>query len=230
MTRLLCTTAIGGALLLCGVASGANAATVTIGSELAYSGSNDAPLYFVVAPDASTPLFTPAVTGSIDGVQRSPYQTNSGSAPTTQPYSVLSPGGQASPGSSATYNLGGATNFTILWGSPDDYNFITFYSGALGTGSVLSTSGVNLVNFTGLDAACYVSTCDRLAWDLVTFNSSAAIGSVVLSDSGQAAFEYGLSPIGTALPTPLPAAVWLFGTVIAGAAGASRLRRQRKAA
>lgn len=231
MTRLLGSTAIAGALLLCGLASGANASTVTIGSESYYSGSNDAPLYSVQLPNDSTPIFVLSTTGSADGVERSPYQTNSGTAPTTQPYSVLSPGGDG--GSSATYNLQGATSFQVLWGSPDTYNHITFYSAADGTGSVYSTSGASTVDYIGSDTACYAgpaTTCKSLGWDLITFSSALGIGSVKLSDSGQAAFEFGLAPIHNDINTPLPAAIWLFGTVIAGAAGGARLRRQRKAA
>ena len=218
-------TAIAGTLVLSGLANSADAATVTIGSELFYNGSNDAPIYSTVAPDAFIPLFTPSISGSSGGVTRSPYETNAIGADTA--YSVLSPGGQPSPGSSATYNLYGATNFTILWGSPDTYNHITFYSGLLGSGNVLSTAGGSSgTDFIGSDTGCYTTTCNRFAWDLVFFSSSLPIGSVVLSNDGTAAFEYGLAPINT----PLPAAVWLFGTVIAAAAGASRMRRRAKAA
>src|SRR5664280_1670649 len=126
MMRLLGSTAIAGALLLCGLVSGASASTVTISSQSFYSGSNDAPLYSVPLPNDSTPNFTLSVVGSNSG-ERSPYQTNSGTAPTTQAYSVLSPGGQSAPGSTAIYNLQGATTFQVLWGSPDIYNHITFY-------------------------------------------------------------------------------------------------------
>jgi hypothetical protein len=228
MKRLLSSTAIAGALLLYGLASGANAATVTVSSESFYSGANDAPLYSVQLPNDSTPIFVLSTTGSVGGVERSPYQTNSGTAPTTQPYSVLSPGGDT--GSSATYNLAGATSFQVLWGSPDVYNHITFYSGPDGTGSVYSTTGAGGLGYIGSDTACYASTCQQLGWDLITFTSALGIGSVKLSDSGQAAFEFGLAPIGNAINSPLPAAIWLFGTVIAGAAGGARLRRRRKAA
>ena len=219
MTRLLSSTAIAGALLLCGLVSGANADSVTIGSQIPYSGG-DAPIYSTMIPNSVSGTFNPSVSGSTGG-ERSPYETNSTVAGRATPYSVLS-ADSVGPGT-AIYNVTG-NNFTILWGSPDDYNHITFWSGPLGTGSDLGT-------FNGTDTICYTSSCDRLAWDLVTFHNTDGIGSVVLNDSGQAAFEYGLNPLNFTLnPTPLPAAMWLFGTVIAGAAGTARLRRRRKAA
>lgn len=221
---------IAGAVLLVGLMSSASASTVSISSQLAYNGSNDAPIFATIAPDAFTPTFVQSVIGSIPNVERSPYETNTVGANTA--YSVLSPGGDPAPGSSATYNLYGATKFTILWGSPDTYNHITFYSGLLGTGSVLSTDGASGVDYIGTDTVCNPGLCNQLAWDLVSFSSTSGIGSVVLSDAGTAAFEYGLAPLPPQGPgtVPLPAAVWLFGSVVAGAAGASRLRRKRKAA
>ena len=177
--------------MLSGLANSADAATVTIGFKSFYNGSNDAPIYSTVAPDAFIPLFTPSISGSSSGVTRSPYETNTIGAGTA--YSVLSPGGQPSPGSSATYNLYGATNFTILWGSPDTYNHVTFYSGLLGSGSVLSTTGISGTDYIGSDTGCYTTTCKQFGWDLASFSSSLPIGSVVLSNDGTAAFEYGLA-------------------------------------
>jgi hypothetical protein len=223
--------AIAGALMLAGMACGANASTVTF-SEISWtSGSPNAPVLSIVPADSFTPLYTPSTTGSIlPGVQRSPYEDNSGPSANTA-YSVLSPGGNDPGGSSATYNLFGNTSFQFLWGSPDDYNHITFYDGAGGTGNVISITGAG-TDINGSELACYVANnCNRLHWVFVTFLSDTPLGSVVLSDNGTAAFEFGLvqpnREVGT---TPLPAAVWLFGTVVAGAFGGSRLRRRRKAA
>jgi hypothetical protein len=206
--------------MLCAAAGSAHATTVSIDSELVYNGSNNAPVFGTVAPVLFTPLFNQNQVGSVSGVTRSPYETNTNGTTLTA-YSVLSAGGQPGPGSSATYNVS-STSFEILWGSPDTYNFATFYSGANGTGSVIGS-------FSGASLSCYPTTCNSLAWDDVVFGSTGgSIGSVVLADSGQAAFEFGLNParIGG---TPLPAAVWMFGSVIAGAAGVSRLRRKAKA-
>lgn len=221
MNKFLNSTALAAGLAILGFAGSANATTVGITSQFVYDGSNQAPIFATVAPDSFTPTFTLAASGSSDGVERSPYQTNTD--PTT-PYSVLSPGGQPSPGSSATYNLGGSNTFEILWGSPDNYNFVDFYSGANGGGTLLAT-------FSNGDltcAACNLNSGTSIGWDDVLFTSQGGgIGSVVLRDTGQAAFEYGLNPAAIIPQTPLPAAAWLFGTVIAGAAGAARLRRRK---
>jgi hypothetical protein len=217
MNRLLCSTALACGMVVLGVAS-ASAVTFT---ENFYDPSTNpnAPVYSTVAPSNFTPTFTLNATGSIDGVERSPYQTNTDGHNGTA-YSVLAPGGQVG-SATATYNLlANATTFNILWGSPDDYNHIQFWSGANGTGSLLATvSGNNLF--------CFNNNCHDLAWDIVTFSFS-GVGSIRLIDDGTAAFEYGLN--GVPSSTPLPGALWLFGTVVAGAAGASRLRRQRKTA
>jgi hypothetical protein len=219
MNRLLCSTALACGIVLFGVASGANAVTFT--ENFYNSGSNpNAPVFSTVAPTSFTPTFAQNVTGSIGGVERSPYETNTDGFTGTA-YSVLAAGGHAG-GSTATYNLlSGATSFQILWGSPDSYNHIQFWTGANGTGTQTTFSGTDLVCFG------FGHNCNQLAWDVVTF-SFTGIGSIVLIDDGDAAFEYGLN--GVPSSTPLPGALWLFGTVVAGAAGASRLRRQRKAA
>jgi len=219
MNKFLNSTALAAGLAILGFAGAANAATVvTIDSETVYNGSNDAPIFGTVAPTyPTTGNFQLAISGDALPNARSPYELNTVGADT--PYSVLSYGGDS--GSSATYDLNNSTSFEILWGSPDTYNYATFYDGLGGTGNVIGT-------FSGASLVCYPSTCNRLAWDDVVFKSTGGgIGSVVLSDSGTAAFEYGLNPASIVNPTPLPAAAWLFGTVIAGAAGAARLRRRK---
>ena len=219
MNRLLCSTALACGIVLFGVASGANAVTTFTENYYNSVSNQNAPVFSTVAPTSFTPTFAQSVTGSIGGVERSPYETNV-DAFTGTAYSVLAAGGHAG-GSTATYNLlSGATSFQILWGSPDSYNHIQFWTGSNGTGSLDSTwSASNL--------GCFSTSCDQVAWDKVTF-SFTGIGSIVLIDDGAAAFEFGLN--GVPSSTPLPGALWLFGTVVAGAAGASRLRRQRKTA
>ena len=221
MKRLLSSTAMAAAVVLCGLASGANATTVSI-SENYYDPitNQNAPLYFPVAPDSSTPTFVLSTSGSISGVERSPYETNT-DAFVGAAYSVLAPGGQVGP-ATATYNIAGNTIFALLWGSPDDYNHVTFYNGINGTGGAIAT-------YSKPQLACSLTTCDQLAWDVVTFTAAGGtFGSVVLTDDGTAAFEYGLRVGTNASEAPLPAALWLFGTVIAGTAGASRIRRRRQ--
>src|SRR6185295_17910193 len=103
--RRIYSSAFAGALMLAGMAGGANALTF---NEVSVwdSGSPNAP---VISPLFTTAVFTgtyiPSTSGSSDGVQRSPYQDNGNPLASNGLYSVLSPGGDG--GSSATYNLTG---------------------------------------------------------------------------------------------------------------------------
>lgn len=227
MRRLVSSTALVAVMVVCAFANSANATTINV-SENAYNppGNVNAPLYFTVAPNDSTPTFVQNVSGSISGVERSPYEDNTNGLAGAL-YSVLAPGGQSGP-ASATYNFSeGTTVFALLWGSPDLYNNVAFYTGADGTGTQI---GITTFGSTmdGSQTSCYSTTCNGLGWDVVTFTADGSIGSVVLTDTGQAAFEFGLRVGTNQGETPLPAAFWLFGTVIAGAAGASRMRRRRQ--
>jgi hypothetical protein len=123
-----------------------------------------------------------------------------------------------SPVGSATYNIN-APAAELLWGSPDLYNEVTFFSEPGGMGT-------NLGSFIGADLACFGTSCHATAFDLVTFAASSGdIGSVVLSNSmnglgNAAAFEFaGPEPI------PLPPAIYLFGSVLGGAFWMSRRKR-----
>jgi hypothetical protein len=217
-------------MALCGFIGSAHAVTFSENSWTA--GAPNAPLYFTVVPDGSTPVFVLSTTGSSSGNQRSPYELNT-DAFTNAAYSVLAPGssGQSTATATATYNLNSATVFALLWGSPDTYNEVQFYSGANAGGSLMAT-------YTGASLACFTgNTCNGLAWDVVTFTtaSNAAFGSVVLTDNPNGsgtvatpAFEFGLRVGTNQSEAPLPAALWLFGTVIAGTAGAARMRRRRR--
>jgi hypothetical protein len=138
---------------------------------------------------------------------------------------VLGAGGGSG---SATYNLN-SISFTLLWGSPDPYNQIAFYTAPNGTGSLIDVSGGNTTSYNGSNLACFASTCHDTLFDLVTFAvSSGKIGSAVLTDAG-AAFEFRLDPPAADPPsgTPLPAALPLFATGI-GALGLLGWRRKRK--
>jgi hypothetical protein len=102
-----------------------------------------------------------------------------------------------------------------LWGSPDSYNSVTFYSGPGATGLIGTVTGSALT-----------PSAPDTGFNVVTFLATGGtIGSVVFSDgTGQPAFEYadvGLSP------TPLPAALPLYAAGI-GVMGVLGWRRKRK--
>lgn len=204
------------AVLVCAFSQGASADTVSITGQ-DYTGN--APLQGATAtPFTYSGLFSQTVTGSISDVELSPYAFNTGPgadgslAATNAPYSVLDAGGGAQ--SDAIYNVNSAT-FTLLWGSPDSYNEIQFFSGANGTGSLIG-------EFNGSNLACFTTTCADTSFDLATFTAyGGLIGSVELIDTGEAAFEYAIDP------TPLPAALPLFATGL-GFVGFFAHRRKKK--
>ena len=198
---------------------GASAAVVISGENL----TGNAPSTPVVTPVASNGNFELNVTGSVPAVRLSPYAFNTGPGPggsaaaTDAPYSVLG-AGSGSPVGSATYNINAPTT-DLLWGSPDPYNEVTFFSGPDGMGT-------DLGSFNGTNLACFSTSCNQAAFDLVTFAASSGdIGSVVLSNSmngmgNAAAFEFGGPD-----PIPLPPAIYLFGSVLGGAFWLARRKR-----
>jgi hypothetical protein len=194
----------------------ANAATISITYQ-DYTGN--APVVGTPTPASSGGVFSQIVTGTIPDEELSPYYFNNNGT-TNDPYSVISFDSQG-PGY-AIYNVGSSA-FTLLWGSPDLYNVVQFFSGPDGTGSLLSTTGASGLSYIGSDLACFSSTCADTLFDLVTFTyAGGIIGSVELSDSnGQAAFEFGVA-------TPLPAAFPLFAGGL-GVIGLIAGRRKRKA-
>ena len=178
------------------------------------------------APASESGTFSQSVTGSITGVELSPYAFNTGAgsggsaAATNAAYSALGVGGGMG---SATYNVN-SDSFTLLWGSPDPYNQIAFFTGPNGTGSLIDVIGGNTTDYDGSNLACFANTCSDTLFDLVTFAvSSGNIGSVVLTDAG-AAFEYEFDP------APLPASLPLFagGLSALGLLGWQWKRKSRK--
>jgi hypothetical protein len=220
--------AIAGALMLAGIAGSANAAVVQTATWSV--GSPDAPLLAIVPQSSFTGVFDQSFNGSVSGQTLSPYFFNTLPADQNTAYSVLS---RASAGAgTATYNLPvGVTSFQILWGSPDSYNHLQAFSSLNGAGLALDLGGTFGTDLSGTELPCSVGgTCVSTTWALLTI-SDPNLRSFVLIDDGQAAFEYGLNVQGGQTgEVPLPAAVWLFGTIVAGAFGGAQLRRRRKAA
>jgi len=218
-------TALAASILgLCAFSQGASAATVSITSEV-FTGN--APLEAATpAPVSTTGTFSQSATSSITAVELSPYAFNTGSgadgsaAATGATYSVLGASGGVV--STATYNID-SSSLTFLWGSPDSYNQIAFFSGPNGTGSLLDT-------ITGSNLACSSSTCKETLFDLVTFavSGGGTIGSIVLTDLGSA-FEFGFTTPPPVAATPLPAGLPLFATGL-GSLGLLGWRRKRRKA
>lgn len=219
MKRRICLAALTTAVVLsCAFSHKAVAATVT------YT-QNDAD--FTTLPGSSfnpTPASSTNtllnVTGEQSGLYRSPFEN-------AQPGSggvLLSDGGYGLPGyaslqytaieagGSATYNFAaGASGLSLLWGSPDSYNTLTFYSGLNGTGT-------DLFSITG-------SALDlqSMGHDFVDFMmSDGDFESVVLTTSANA-FEFADLQDAPA-DAPLPATLPLF---LGGLVGLGFLLRRR---
>ena len=161
--------------------------------------------------------------GSQDFVYRSPFQTT---GDVNLPQANTAAGLYTSVRSgNAGFNLSGTT-LSLFWGSPDEYNSITFFSGTNGTGSSVTETGTDLAY------AFYGHGHDQVSIFLDT-----VFKSVVLTSTSPA-FEFanltascGPEQTGCEPPaaTPLPAALPLFGSVIAGVGGVFRWRKRRKA-
>jgi len=155
---------------------------------------------------------------SVPGSYRSPFENFASPHAIPGAY-LLAPftaiGATGVPSSFATYDLGSPqTSLVALWGSPDAYNTLEFWSLPGGTGSLLSS-------FTGSDLSI-----QSFGHDLVTFLAEGAetFQSVVLRSSG-AAFEFAAVQQNA---VPLPAALPLFGTGLGLLAYVGRRRKKRR--
>jgi hypothetical protein len=181
----------------------ANASSVSILSQSASPTASTATSSFMDPFIGFSGSFMPSVTGSVFNEALSPFVDQKLS------YSVLS-FDSAGPGS-ATYSTVGGSEFSFLWGSPDPYNVVTFYSGVDGSGSVVGS-------YTGNELSA--ATPDK-GYDFVTFSIS-GVDSVVISNTGQAAFEYA-----DVDPAPIPPTVLLFAGGL-GLVGFFGWRKKRK--
>lgn len=182
---------------------------VNLGPSLSTNPSGGTPDFQIIPPDYSS------TGGSFPGYALNPWAD----LDPTKPFSVIDPGSGTS--TNAMYTQAkNTTTFSILWGSANSYNTITF-----------NTSDGNSTTYNGsLFPDCCQSGVPTHDWatfavDLLDF-PGVTIASVVLSDSGTAAFEFsnateGLTPAGA---TPLPAALSLF----AGGLGLIGLLGRRK--
>jgi hypothetical protein len=204
------------------------------------SPQDDADYTTATLPTASTSPFTLQTTGtvyfnelgSVASVYRSPFENaNPGPNATYNslnggyyltgaynlPYTSVEGGG------SATYTFAKPeTLLEVLWGSPDSYNTLTFYSGSTLEGSItgsaldLSTYGHDEVVLELSDGATFTS---------VTFSSTTnafEFADLAVSPGGP---DPKFSPLA---PTPLPSSWLLLLTALAGL-GWMAHRRQRTA-
>lgn len=209
---------IASVMALCGVPHDASANTVSIVSQ--NTGPLPSSTGWVVnpAPSSFTPGGVNTEFGSLANVYRSPFEENG----------VPGPGGTITPNyanvpytSIASFKPGSATysfaspmdTLVILWGSPDSYNTLSFYSSSDGSGTPIDT-------FTG---SALTAATPGLGYDLVTFISAVGFESVVLS-STNAAFEFA----DLQASAPLPAALPLFATGL-GVMGYLARRRKKRA-
>ena len=136
------------------------------------------------------------LTTSLGGVYRSPFEGTS--APNSLFTSVE---GDAT----ATFNLSGNV-LSLIWGSPDTYNQLKFFSGVNGGGTLLDTilgSTINPANGTG--------------FSYVTVSGIGNFNSVVLDNVPNSnAFEVSTFAVSS---VPLPASLPLFGGALLALAG-----------
>ncbi len=147
------------------------------------------------------------LTGSQQNVYRSPFEGTS--AASTGLFTSIEGTG------SATFNVSG-NQLSLIWGSPDSYNQLAFYSGANGVGLLGTVTGasINPGNGTG--------------FSYVTIGGLGDFASVrLINDPGQNAFEVSSFNVSS---VPLPAGLPLFGGAILALGGFAMVRRCRPAA
>ena len=229
MTSSLCVGMLAACVIVC-CASSDNANAVTIVHQ------NDAD--FLKTPSASASPFTSQTAGtvyfnefgSVPNLYRSPFENagsgnggvyNAGNGGWQQPGFDKLPYTSIEANSSATYTFAAPeTALSLLWGSPDSYNNIAFYSGKSGTGAL---EGV----IYGNDLAI-----QTYGHDLVDMTLGGSTFRSVVLYSGSPAFEFAdlkawHLTAGLPLSTPLPAALPLFASGLGVMGWISRRRRQK---
>jgi len=199
---------VSAALLGLGLTIPAGATTVTIGAS---------------APTtAFSSIFGPSLTATTPGVWTGTYFTGTANTSVVNYYlDPLAGSGYyayAEQGNTVTANFaGGINSLNLLWGSPDSYNTITFYSGLNGTGTAESyTPGTGALS--GLVAS-------QTGGTLVSFATTGVWDSVSFYTSGNS-FEFAVGTPTTPVTTPEPASIALLaGGLLAIGAGAIRRRK-----
>jgi hypothetical protein len=171
-------------------------------------------------PSPTSSTSTSILTGQVPGVNRSPFENaNPGGgavllsdggyglgAWASLPYTSIQAGGYA------IFNFDPSNELTILWGSPDAYNTLSFFTG-------LNGSGVDLGDVIGTDLAI-----QTFGHDLVDFSVSGATFSSVRMTSPLNAFEF--ANLNASVVTPLPATLPLLASGLAGIVALARRKRK----
>jgi hypothetical protein len=210
--------------LTCTLSHNANALTITFSQDDADYTTSTLPLSsFNPTPSSTSGIVSTTVEGEVPDEYRSPFENKSGTSPdllSDGGYGIGGPNGPWSElkytsiqgGGEATYNFTvPEDNLSILWGSPDEYNTIDFYSGKNGGGTLL-------LSFTGSQLEI-----QTFGHDLVDFMFSGAdFESVVLSSTANA-FEFA-DLTASYVTTPLPGSL----SLLAGGFGVIFLLARRK--
>jgi hypothetical protein len=219
----------------------ADAVTVGVVDSARQGKHNDAGLNFAQGHGAFTPVGAswspvgePTKLSNSTGKFQSPFNSNPLTA-TREYFSVYD--AEVGPGHSPkTLTFASdRTSFSLLWGSIDTYNSLTFHEGAGGTGDSFTLGGaaaIAAVTAAGAppklvgDNKATATNSEIVA--LFTFMANGAKGveafrSVTFASS-TAAFEFGLAPV----PAPFGAALLVSAFGVAGAVSARR-RRARPA-
>jgi hypothetical protein len=165
-------------------------------------------------PTSSTPVYEGNTSGN-DGNQRTPYE----SAPNV--FDLAATFNNVAGTGTATYDYGaaGRNSFSLMWGSPDAYNVLTFFDGATQVGQFIGAANGLYPGATIIP----LSNLGTTASGFVNLVFSGFFTKVVFDNNpGTNSFEF--AQVNT---VPLPAAgLLLFGAL----GGLGLMSRRRKAA